>query len=273
MEVLIIIFFAMLFLIIVGLVWWGYRRAIRQAAERRQALAGLARSWDLGYFPDDPFNLASRFEGFAAIDRGHSRCASNVLSGIRKGRGVAAFDYQYTISSGKSESTYYLSALALADRAKWPRLLIRPKGFLDKIAAAAGFNDIDFESHEFSRRFFVKGPDPRFAYDVITPKMMEYLMANDGWHIEMANAYLMVYDSRGNIYCRQSGPLYGNMWEPRQFEEALAMAEGFLDLVPEFVWKDHRSDGEEIESFLPRKRHIGIAPQRIAGKPGMGRAP
>ena len=58
-----------------------------------------------------------------------------------------------------------------------PDLLIRPEGFFDKVAGAFGFDDIDFESEEFSRAFFVKSSDKRFAYDVLHPRMLELLMA------------------------------------------------------------------------------------------------
>ena len=48
---------------------------------------------------------------------------------------------------------------------------------MDKIAGALGFHDINFESSEFSRKFHIKCADKKFAYDVIHPRMMEFLLA------------------------------------------------------------------------------------------------
>ena len=39
-----------------------------------------------------------------------------------------------------------------------------------------GYQDIKFESAEFSKTFCVRSPDKKFAYDVCNAKMMEYLL-------------------------------------------------------------------------------------------------
>ena len=53
---------------------------------------------------------------------------------------------------------------------------IRAEHWGDKLVQAIGFDDIDFESAEFSRKFFVKSPDKRWAYDVIHQETMDYLL-------------------------------------------------------------------------------------------------
>ncbi len=43
-------------------------------------------------------------------------------------------------------------------------LVVRPERLADKVAALAGYDDIDFPAlPELSRRFYVNGPDPGFA--------------------------------------------------------------------------------------------------------------
>ena len=72
------------------------------------------------------------------------------------------FNYKVTRSTGKGSNTttYRLSYLILhLPFALTPDLLIRREGVFDKIAGAIGFDDIDFESAEFSRRFYVKSSD------------------------------------------------------------------------------------------------------------------
>ncbi len=60
-----------------------------------------------------------------------------------------------------------------------------------------GFDDIDFESHEFSRNFCVRSADKKFAYDVCNVHMIEYLLANRDLAIEIENDALAIgFDRR-----------------------------------------------------------------------------
>jgi hypothetical protein len=73
------------------------------------------------------------------------------------------------------------------------------EGFWSKVAQAFGYDDIDFESAEFSRRFCVRSRDKKFAYDFCHARMMEFLLANDDLTIEIDQDVLAVtFDSRLN---------------------------------------------------------------------------
>lgn len=50
-----------------------------------------------------------------------------------------------------------------------------------------GFDDIDFESHEFSKLFCVRSKDKKFAYDFCNAKMIDYLLDNKDMSIEIEN--------------------------------------------------------------------------------------
>jgi hypothetical protein len=39
-----------------------------------------------------------------------------------------------------------------------------------------GYDDIDFESVEFSKAFTVRSKDKKFAYDICHPRMMDYML-------------------------------------------------------------------------------------------------
>jgi len=215
------------------------------AKKRREDLARVARGLGLSFTPRDPFagesfgrssgflaslfgssqrGIPGRFGQFGALARGDSRRGYNVMRGTYRGREVCAFDYKYSTGSGKNRTTHHLSAAAVGLGARFPELYIRPEGLFDKLAGAVGFEDIDFESHEFSKRFYVKSRDRKLAYDVIHPRAMEYLLAHPRWSIELDGADALVST--------------GRTWKPHEFREALDALAGFLDLVPEFVWKD-----------------------------------
>lgn len=85
-----------------------------------------------------------------------------------------------------------------------------------------GFDDIDFESVEFSRKFFVKSPDKRFAYDVIHPAMMEFLLASDPPSLDVEQNRCCLFDGM-------------RTWSPEQFRSTLAWARQFFEFWPEHV--------------------------------------
>jgi hypothetical protein len=72
-------------------------------------------------------------------------------------------------------------------------LFIRPEGFFDKVTEFVGLDDIDFESAEFSQKFFVKAPDRRWAYDVLHQKTMELMLAYPRFYIEFQGTQVMAY--------------------------------------------------------------------------------
>ena len=191
MEVIIIIFVVVI--VIVGIYFTH-----KKEKERREELLALAHGLGLSFDPDSNSDFDDRFRQFSIFRKGRSRKAFNTLHGSltigEDDHQVLMGDYRYTVDSGsgknKSSKTYRLSYLVVdISKYAFPKLLIRPENFMDKVAGAIGFDDIDFESDEFSRNFYVSSSDKRFAYDLIDPRMMEFLMkgepkvvdAEDGW--------------------------------------------------------------------------------------------
>ncbi len=218
------VFVFILFAVVAGLaVYFGWRAQQR----RREELTALAAECGLEYSEDDPFDLPNYLSRIGTFDQGSSRKASNVLHGEWRGRRVIAFDYQYTTGSGKNRHTHHLSACLQPVGLRVPNLVIRPETFLDKLGAVVGFDDIDFESDEFSRAFCVKGDDRKFAYDVCHPQMMSWLLANGrGWSVELVDSSLVLTT--------------GSRWSPSEFRAALYFSARFFELIPEHVWKEYR---------------------------------
>ena len=55
----------------------------------------------------------------------------------------------------------------------------------DVVNILFGYEDIDFESQEFSKAFCAREKDKQFAYDVCHPQMMDYLLANRNLNVEL----------------------------------------------------------------------------------------
>jgi len=220
MEILFVI--AVIVVVAIG----GYF-AWRQEQKRREELAALAQRMSLRInFGNDP-DHDDHYAWFEIFRRGHSRAAQNTMTGQVELFGrrcqlrMGDFRYKVTSSSGKSTSTttYRFSYLIVHPPWPTPALLIRPEGVFDKLAGAFGFDDIDFESVEFSKRFYVKSADKRFAYDVIHPRMMEFLLAERPPMIDIENGALCLSDG-------------SRRWSPDQYESHVAFVRRFCELWP-----------------------------------------
>lgn len=219
MEPIALFFLFALVVTVVLLVSWFLNKL------RRDAMAAEAHRLGLQFSADDIFQIPEAFAHFSDFTQGHSRRASNVMYGKRDGQRVLAFDYRYVTGSGKHQTTHRFSAAILTCDCVFRGLRIRPENFLDKLAAVVGFDDIDFESDEFSRRFHVQGDDRKFAYAVIHPRMMEFLLADPDWSLAMAHHDILLRYGTGT-------------WDVKRFAIAMEFIRRFLELIPEYVWKD-----------------------------------
>jgi len=172
------------------------------ARKRREAMAGLAARLGLRYSAGKDHELARQYRFLDRLARGSSRYAFNVLFGDFRGHRVLAFDYHYATHSTDSKGRrrthhHYLSFFILTLPRAFKEVTVAREGVLSKLAQAIGFDDIDFESHEFSRRYCVRSSDKRLAYDVCNGQMIEYLLANPDLTLEIeGNALAIGFDAR-----------------------------------------------------------------------------
>lgn len=195
--------------------------ALAAAAQRRKLLAAWARAHGLRFDPDKDRGVKVRFGQFDCLRRGHSQYAHNRISGQWHGREFLGFDYHYEVGHGKGRQTHTFSAVILRSTVPLKPLFIRPEGLVDKVTEFFGYDDIDFESAEFSRKFYVRSPDNRWAYDVIHPRTMEFLLRMPRFTIKLDGQYVIVYRSR--------------RYKPEDFAAAAKVAEGILDRLPDYL--------------------------------------
>jgi hypothetical protein len=202
-----------------------------QQKQRREALGLLATDLGWRFSPAKDRSHDEEFAHYEIFRHGSSRYAYNTLVGSLQVAGKVCpakmGDYHYTTTSsnGKTTTTHTHRFSYLILEMPYRRvsdLLIRREGMFDSIKNLFGFDDIDFESAEFSRRFFVKSSDKRFAYDVIHPGMMEFLLAGDPPTI----------DAEQGRCCLSDG---SRTWTPEKFRATLAWVERFFELWPNHV--------------------------------------
>jgi hypothetical protein len=225
--------------LLAGLIYLGVKAAQAHAERERQRVAGLGR-WALanGFFFDlrDPWNLDYRYNGVAEIGRGHDRYAFETLT---RESPVPAALFQYHFKTWETrtvtrngrtyteqyEETHWRRYLIVELGVLFPQLFLRAEGWFDKVAGFVGFDDIDFESEEFSKRYFCKSEDKQFAYAVIHPQMMEWMMQRQ-FEGELKQGLLVM-------------SLGGRPHTPEGCQEAWANATGFINRIPDFVWQDY----------------------------------
>ncbi|MCW5776220.1 MAG: hypothetical protein KIS87_07275 [Phycisphaeraceae bacterium] len=214
---------ALAVLAVIGIAWAVHMASVR----RREALAEVAARIGLRFDARRDRRHDNDYSHFEVFRQGHSRAAYNTISGTLSLAGrdcrIKTGDFTYTVNHGKSSTTFNLSYLILHlpfDTA--PDLLIRREGVFDKLAGAFGFPDINFESSEFSRRFHVRCRDRKFAYDLVTPRMMDFLLATDPGVIDIERARLCMTDGT-------------RRWTPEEFEARIRWVGDFLTLWPEHV--------------------------------------
>ena len=173
-----------------------------QEQKRIAALVEEAQRLGLHFRKGKDRSLGRRYDFLDKLRSGSNRYAQNVLSGAYQQQPVEVFGYHYethsTDSKGRRQTHHhYLHVTALTMEYLFPELRIYPESFFSKIGQALGFDDIDFESVEFSKKFVVKSTDKKFAYDICHTRMMEFLLKHPQICLEIEGHTLaLIYNGK-----------------------------------------------------------------------------
>lgn len=208
-----------------------------QERKRREALFEWATMHGLEYASSSSYGIESMWPAFSCLRQGDNRYAYNTMSGEWQRYPLLAFDYHYEThtrdSKGRRQTHHHrFSAAIIQCPIPIKPLLLRPEGFFDKIGEFFGHDDIDFESAEFSKRFFVKAEDRKWAYDVLHARAIEFLLGRP--------AYCIQIDERGIIVWNNS------LFSASQFEAAIETVRGLLEGLPEYVVRDLETSRGEV---------------------------
>jgi hypothetical protein len=153
----------------------------------------------------------------APFDRGSSQDLHDVLSGPIADRPglIVQFSWFRVASGPDGLHSGICSAAVLELPAPVPELVVRKEAGLGR--------DLQLESEEFNAAFRVEGTHDRFTYDVLNPRVMEWLLANQGFSVRLGGNTLAVW---------RDGPLNGAvaLGELRDFAATL------FGMIPGFVY-------------------------------------
>jgi hypothetical protein len=190
---------------------------------RQMGLDRAARLLGMNFNFGLPRELREGIDRFRSIEKakeagGDFQAGINTITGERRGRKLALFDYQWVTvhdcrsrgdllwgSEREHRRTHTRSAVAAQLGVSLPPILLRPERLVDKAAALLGYEDSDFPSlPEFSRRFYVNSPDPAFARRFVTPRLAKFFLERVRCTVDVAGSWLLVTDD--SVYSASRAP-------------------------------------------------------------------
>lgn len=209
--------FPIFFVIPVIILVVSLRNAQRRQGEQRQLWGtwSSARNWISHH---NWAVIARRFRG-GPFGRGSSRKALFGFEGLFNGIPTIGFQYQYTVSSGKSSTTYRHRILAMRiDGARFPHFDLRRRWW--------GSRGVTFENVVFNKRWQVDCGNQRFAYDFMNPRVMETLLFP---HPPFERMWL-----EGDHLVMQCD----HRTTPEQIDSFLILMSRMLELQPDFLFRE-----------------------------------
>ncbi len=171
----------------------------RYERKRSEALAAAAFHHGLSFnLQGEPFSNVESAP-IELFNSGRKRQAGNLMRGISGGNEVTLFDYEYVTGSGKNQSHHKQTVAAFRlPGAGLPAFQLRHECWVLKIAAALGYQDINFPEHpEFSRRYILRGKDESAVRVAFSPALIDFFeqlaAGNKWWTVEGGGDLLVVY--------------------------------------------------------------------------------
>ena len=199
------------------------------AKKRRDAFQAWASSYDWSYDPGRSREVYHQYQFLDKLRQGGNRYAFDIMAGEWQGRPAKGFTFHFethtTDSKGRQQTHHhYLGVVLIYIEREFSELSIHHEGFFSKIGQFFGYDDIDFESVEFSKEFCVRAEEKKLAYDFCNTGMMEYLLQHPRTGLELEGNVLALYDSA--------------RLNPGEIEPYLQHLSKIRSLMPEYLFRD-----------------------------------
>lgn len=209
-----------------GFIWLAVHQA-RRHRERREALVARVAALGYSYVPEDPGRTALFTSTPFGI--GMSRRAADIVWGQLNGRAFETFAYKYETESTDAEGhrsttthRYQVTWIPLPNAL--PTMRLTSDNAVMRLFAKMGAKDLEVESHQFNQRWKVWCADERIGHAVLTPKLIDYMLA-PGWagrELVIEGRLLMTYVSG-----------HTDLTDLEQIVYALY---DVVDCIPPFLW-------------------------------------
>lgn len=257
-----------------------------EASDRRATVAALAasRGWAYTARNDDFIKRWDQFvpkrhgiyvpHPFLGANVGAVRRCENIVVGTHHGHPFVAFDLMCCLSldpevkfgpmltqkpklrwrkGGEPEppSVSCYSVVSLYAGATMPSVVVTPENAAARKVGALLNRDLLLESDDFNRRFSVQAQNPRFASDLLHPRMMQMLLAEQ---VPLGRWETLGPDL---VSIEEDTPFTGETLDQR-----LGMLDRVLHEVPDHVWRTliGASPGAPVHSGGPPRTGLPVRP-------------
>jgi hypothetical protein len=190
----------------------------RRGSRRLKTVMAVAKLQGLRFLHKDDRNIPQRYSEFICLRQGKQQWAFNLLEGTWDGQPVLAFDYHYSIRFSKRDHHYYFSAVLLESEIPLKPLLILSDRKSQQLAQEFGFQEIQFDSPEFSRDFIVRTADKEWTQIALNSDVRQFLLNAPRFSIQFDEQRIMVF--------------HNDLMEHKDYESAVGVITGFLERLP-----------------------------------------
>ncbi|MFT4838913.1 MAG: carbonic anhydrase, partial [Oleispira sp.] len=116
---------------------------------------------------------------------------------FNKDASFSVFDIHYSEGEFIAKEDVRTTMLHIKFDHQIPEFTLDSEGFLERVYAIAGYNDIPIDNHsDFSKRFYLLGDDPKLVQDYFTDHLVRFFESNSYYHVESDGISLLVFKSQ-----------------------------------------------------------------------------
>ncbi len=163
---------------------------------------------------------------FPLFNEGTARTISPALVGLDQlGNNWYIFEYCYTVRSGKSTITHQFTVAIVQSQIEFPEMALQPEHVGHSIGKFLGMQELQVESEEFNKRYYIKTSDERRSLDLLHPVAIEVLLRQPDYEWHMNGQFAMIH---------VTGPAGAD-----QIEQMKNCIDEFLSQIPTYYRQDY----------------------------------
>lgn len=156
-----------------GLLLWRYLQK-----KRTEAMKAVASDLGLEFSMATDDALLNKLQSISLFSPGKYHKMKNVMTSRKDSMNLAIFDYSYVDDRGDRSHHAHSALVIESDLLRLPVFALHPEGLAERVLAALGNQDIDFDDHpKFSKSFVLEGEDEEAIRSVFDDEVIEALEA------------------------------------------------------------------------------------------------
>ncbi|MEP2025880.1 MAG: SulP family inorganic anion transporter [Reichenbachiella sp.] len=184
--------------------------------EKQNRIQEYADSIGMDYYPIKSMST-NQYQGFSFNLKGKVKYTENMISGSIDGHWVVYNEVILDTSLETKSNDLKIPTALIYLGVESPKFTLEKEGFIDKLKAYAGYDDIDFEDYpNFSDKFLLMGENEESIRKFFKPELIELIENYPYYHIE----------SKGNVILIHS---FNNKTGEQEMKNLLELVKNFIE--------------------------------------------